>query len=94
MTGNKINEGFLDNLFTTPEKPHPKTEAKKTEKVSFTIDCELSNRLRNIVYWSPEMTMCSLIEVAVEEMINKLEEENGKPYPDRNGKLKKGRKLS
>lgn len=55
------------------------------------IDPELIERMRNIVYWTPGLSLADLIEQSLEICITSLEEQRGSPFPERDGKL--GRKL-
>jgi hypothetical protein len=93
MSRDTIDSGFLDGIFT-PVEPVKSKPAKKRQKITLTMDSDLVERLKNTVYWSPGLSLCSLLEEGAEIMVNQLEKENGKPFPERNGELKKGRKLS
>lgn len=94
MTRNTIDGGYLDDIFTPQEKVKQNPEVKKTEKLSLLMDAQLVERLKNAVYWSPGLTISSVVERATADMIKKLEKDNGKPFPERNGKMKKGRRIS
>ena len=94
MSRNTIETNHLEALFTPVEPVKPKIQAKKKQKITFIMDCDLVERLKNAVYWSPGLSVSSVLEEATEKAINELEKEKGKPFPERNGELKKGRKLS
>jgi hypothetical protein len=93
MTQSKIGFNPLD-AYTTSIEPVKSQPIKKRQKITLTMDSALVERLKNTVYWSPGLSLCSLLEEGAEIMVNQLEKENGKPFPERNGELKKGRKLS
>lgn len=57
------------------------------------IDVEVIERLKNAVYWTPEFTMSGFIESAVEEKMNRLEQDNSISFKDRPNSLKRGRRV-
>ncbi len=94
MTRETIGFNPLD-AYTNPVEPiKPKPQVKKKQKITLIMDADLVERLKNAVYWSHGISICSVIEEATEKMVKHLEKENGKPYPERNGEMKRGRKLS
>lgn len=94
MSRNTIDTNHLDALFSPVEAVKPKPQVKKKQKITFIMDSDLVERLKNAVYWSPGLTVSSVLEEATQKVINELEKANGKPFPERNGELKKGRQLS
>jgi hypothetical protein len=51
----------------------------------------LLSRLRNTVYWVPQLTLTRLVETALLAALYRLESDHGGPFPRRLGELKPGR---
>ena len=68
----------------------------KTNKTRITVEIEkeLSEKIKNIVYYEPSLTMKSFIQTAVEKQIEIYEEVHNGNLPKRpNRKLKPGRPI-
>ena len=50
---------------------------RKRHKVSTEVDYDVAERVKNAVYWTPGLKMARFIEKALEDAIQKLEEERG-----------------
>lgn len=94
----KSNESNGTNLPQAAlHEPLPKTEKPKgfqtraKERLSVTLPVELLERLRNAVYWTPDLTIAGLIEQAVADSVDRLEQRHGEPFPPRIESLKRGR---
>lgn len=62
------------------------------QRMTVTLPVELLERLRNVVYWTPGLTLAQLIEDAVTDTIAAMERRNhGEPFPRRIAQLKGGR---
>ncbi len=78
-------------------EPLPKTEEPKSlqnrakERLSVTLPVELLERLRNGVYWTPDLTMAGLIEQALTEVLDNMEKQHSEPFQPRMEELKGGR---
>lgn len=94
MSRDTIGINPLDSLTQSVEPVKQQTKAKKKERITIALTPEVIERLKNAVYWSPGLTLSCVIEQATEKAILDLERKNGKPFPERNGELKKGRQLS
>ena len=78
---------------TSPKTPEPeKTEPKKRITVGVPVD--LAEKLRNAVYWTPGLTVAGIAEEALQRHIELLEKRNGKPFPQRTGKIKTGKPIT
>jgi excisionase family DNA binding protein len=67
---------------------------KQTRKVlAVALPPDLLERLRNAVYWTPGLSIRSFIEQVLTRALDELERQAGKPFPPRNGALKKGQPL-
>jgi hypothetical protein len=58
-------------------------------KITLALPVKLIERLRNVVYWTPTLTLASLAESALESKLKKLEK--GKRFRARKGKIRVGR---
>lgn len=63
----------------------------KRERLTAQIPREIIERARNAVYWTPGLTLAGLTEIAIEKLLDELEEKQGKPFPQRPTELKAGR---
>lgn len=65
------------------------------KKHSFTIhlSTELIERVKDIVYWTPGLTLSGLTQDSLEEMAARYERKNGGRFPHRQGNIKPGRPL-
>lgn len=64
------------------------------ERLTVQLDAELLNKVRNIVYWEPSLTMKSFVEKAVEKQIEIYEEvHKGQPVQRPIQKLNPGRPI-
>jgi len=70
--------------------------ATKIEKQRITIhlSTELIERLKNVVFWEPGLTITSLTEKALDAELIKLEKKRGNAYPKRTHNLTGGRPIT
>lgn len=61
----------------------------KSNKVSLTVRVpkEMAERLRNLVYWTPEHSIASFVTEALSAQLGQYERERGSVFPER--KIKK-----
>ncbi len=59
------------------------------KKITLYLRVKLVERMRNVVYWTPTLTLASLAESAIESTLKKLE--RGKRIRSRRGKIRTGR---
>ena len=66
---------------------------KRTPKLRLTVHLpqELIERIKNAIYWNPDLTLAGFAELAFEKALKKLEKEHGGPFPRRPEELKGGR---
>ena len=62
-------------------------------KITIRIDSALAERIKNAVYWNPELTVAGLAVEGIRRTINEIEKKNQGPYPPRTSQLKPGRPL-
>jgi len=88
---------YIDQLEGKDENnDNNKNSNRKNNKkrVTFYIDENILNRLKNAVYWQPGETLTSLVEKSIDNIINKLEKERGEKFKDRKTiNLKRGRPI-
>jgi len=70
-----------------------RTYEERYKRMTFHLPVELTERLRNAVYWTPGLTLAGLAEQALEAELSKLEKKNGEPFAERPEKLKGGRPI-
>src|SRR5215217_6270998 len=63
------------------------------ERLTVHVPVELIDRVKNIVYWTPGLTLARLAEEALTKEVEKREKERGEPFPRRAEELKGGRPL-
>ena len=75
------------------EEQFDKKVISRRSKVSAEVDYDVADRVKNAVYWTPGLTMARFIEKALEDAIEKLEEEKGGKFEAREGELVGGRPM-
>ena len=77
----------------SPEADSGQSDASDTVRMTFHVDKETSERLRNAVYWTATpVTLSGTARDALKAAVRQLEEEHndGEPFPDRDSELKGG----
>ena len=72
-----------------PAKPLPARKVA-TEKVSTIYPVDLIERARNAAYWD-RSTLAGIIVQALNDALDRMEEQRGEPYPPRKNDLRGGR---
>ncbi len=65
----------------------------KRERLTAKLPVEVTERVRNAVYWTPGLTLAGLTETALSAYVDALEAERGEPFPQRQGQIKLGRPI-
>jgi hypothetical protein len=91
-----IGDNPLDAVI--PAAPSPLEAAEPPRKVSkerltIHLPVELIDRVKNVVYWTPGLTLAGLGEEALRAIVERLEAERGDPFPPRQEELRGGRPL-
>lgn len=73
--------------------PEPEPAAAPRERVTVALPAELMGRARNAVYWTPGATLAGLVEDAVADALERVEQENGGAFRPRSSNLKPGRRM-
>ena len=75
--------------------PEVKKERPAKQRITLHISTELVDRIKNAVYWEPGLTVAGFAEEAFTGAIEELEEQRGKPFPQRkHHRLRGGRPVS
>ena len=103
-SGDTIGENPLDSIIPPEDKDTEDMTSEETsssssstqssgEKKRMTVHIpeELSERIKNAVYWTPGLTVSEVAEKGLTWVIEKLEEENDGPFEERDQELKGGR---
>lgn len=61
------------------------------ERLTVHLPVVLIERMRNVVYWTPGMTLASFAEDAIYHAVDRLEKARGKPFDQRKGRVRPGR---
>ena len=69
--------------------------AKLGKKLRLTVHLppDLIDRAKNVVYWTPGLTLAGLAEQALSDAVDARERDHGQPFPTRTEELKGGRPL-
>jgi len=74
------------------EKKGAAVAPKKKERITIHLPLELIDRVKNVVYWEPGITLTGFAEYAFETALQEQVEKRGEPYPERKERtLKSGR---
>ena len=80
-------------------QPPPRTEEAETperilkERLTVHLPVGLIDRVKNVVYWTPGLTLAGLAKDALAQTVDRLEKKRGEAYPAREAELKGGRPL-
>jgi hypothetical protein len=69
------------------------TDLSKKSRMTVEIDEEILESCKNAVYWTPGLTLTKLTEMALTEMVHKMEINFGGKFPLRKEDLKPGRPI-
>src|SRR5689334_2898601 len=58
------------------------------ERLTVHLPVDLIERVKNVVYWTPGLTLAGLAEEAFAETVAAMEKRRGEPYPPRKENLK------
>ncbi len=61
--------------------------SSKSGIITVYLPVELIEKVKNIVYWTPGLTIASFAEKAISGTINGLEKDSGEPFPSRSAKV-------
>lgn len=64
---------------------------QKRQRMTVSLPTDLLERMRDAAYWTSGTTMAGLISSAIEDLLNNLESQNGRPFSPRLQDLKPGR---
>lgn len=53
------------------------------ERVTIHVPSELIDKVKNVVYWEPGLTLAAFAELALQRLLDDLEKERGEPFPPR-----------
>jgi len=87
---NKEMIAAKEELFVAPNNLE---QRQIKQRVTIHIPVNLTERIKNAVYWEPGLTVAGFCEQALLKAIEKLEKEKGQPYPSRREQLRGGRPL-
>jgi hypothetical protein len=77
----------------TPVHAPPAVRRRVKEKLTVHVSPELADRVKNAAYWNPRLTIAGIAEKGIRQEMDRLERENGGPYPPRDGNLTGGRPI-
>jgi hypothetical protein len=83
----------MDKVEIDREEEQFDKKVVRRSKVSAEVDYDVADRVKNAVYWTPGLTMARFIEKALEDAIDKLEEDRGGKFEAREGELVGGRPM-
>lgn len=64
-------------------------DSAKKERITIHLPTELIDKVKNIVYWEPGVTLTSFAQRAFELAVQEKEAERGQSYPERKERLLK-----
>ncbi|PYQ49443.1 MAG: hypothetical protein DMF59_13600 [Acidobacteria bacterium] len=68
-----------------------RSEQEKNARITLQLSAELVERLRNIVYWTPGITLTAIVTEALRRCVEERETEHGGAFPKRAQQLRIGR---
>lgn len=92
--GNNPLEAYFASTIAEPEKSktvaEKQEESYKKQRITIHLPIDLIERVKNVVYWEPGLTLTGFAQEAFEHAVAQLEEKRGSSYPDRKERLLKG----
>ncbi len=70
-----------------------RTAAARKEKLTVLLTPDIIERVKNAAYWNPRLTIASIAERGIAQVIEEIEREHGGPYPPREEELRGGRPI-
>jgi hypothetical protein len=70
---------------TIREKPEDQPERPPRERITFQLPVHFIEKARDVVYFTPGLTMGSFMEDALVAQLERVEKKRGKPFPSRGG---------
>jgi hypothetical protein len=67
--------------------------AARKEKLTVLLTPDIIERVKNAAYWNPRLTIASIAERGIAQVIEEIEREHGGPYPPREEELRGGRPI-
>lgn len=61
------------------------------DRLTLHLPASVVERARNVVYWTPGLTMTELVASVLTEALDRMEKKRGEPFPVRKGSLRIGR---
>jgi hypothetical protein len=72
----------------------PQAESVKKQRITMHLPIDLIEKIKNVVFWEPGLTLTAFAQDAFEHAVAKLEKKRGESYPERKERsLKGGRPL-
>jgi hypothetical protein len=65
----------------------------RKEKLTVLLTHDIIERVKNAAYWNPRLTIASIAERGIAQVIDEVEREHGGPYPPREEELRGGRPI-
>ena len=81
----------MKNENTKREEPQAEPAKATKERITFQLPVSINERARDAVYWTPGLTMASLMEEAFVSHLPQTEKTRRTPFPSRGAALKTGR---
>lgn len=89
--GNR-EEGGQDTATSSTVKKKEGEDGIVRQRVTADVPEEIAEAARNAVYFTPGLTLRDLLASALDREVKRLEKEQGKPFPQREKPLKRGRR--
>lgn len=79
---------------STEPPSEPKRETKESkERLTVHLPLSLINRIKNVVFYTPGLTLAEMAEQALARAVDELEAKRGEPFPQRTKDLQGGRPM-
>ncbi|MBX9580840.1 MAG: hypothetical protein K2X87_11080, partial [Gemmataceae bacterium] len=77
---------------TPPPDAAPRGRSGRA-KLTVHLDAALVERVKNAAYWNPRLTIARIAAEGIQAALDRVERENGGPYPQRESELVGGRPI-
>ncbi len=78
-----LNQTIQTSDSPTTTKLEPKISITRKQRMTIYIPVDLIDKIKNAVYWEPDLTIAAFAEQALAKAVSELEQGRGSAYPFR-----------
>jgi hypothetical protein len=91
--GENVARDFEPQELPTPRQFTRRVPQLARQKITVHLRPDVIERVKNAAYWNPRLTISAIAEAGIINALEKVEDENGGPYRQREQELRGGRPM-